>query len=162
MSSYAVYNKMETDDITNGGTDFALDSYKGMEEIITRLQESFYFGLIAKGTLQDLEETFIETSIPNWDGYDALPVKKETFIIAEKFIKMLPLYITPPSISVEPDGSITLEWYRTNNWLFSLSIDEKSYLHYAAKFGMKRYHGSEPFFDSIPQIILDLIIVADR
>ena len=162
MSSYAILNKIYIPDITRGESDVAINNDQVPQEIERRLQESFYLGSITKGIFQELEEVFIETSRTNWDGYDALPVEKETFLITAKFIKLLPLYVKPLNISAEPDGNITLEWYRSPDWLFSLSIDSRGFLHYAAKFGTRKKYGSEPFFDSIPQTILDLILVVGK
>jgi hypothetical protein len=161
MSSYAVLDKKYITGNTQGISEEANNSYQLIEEISQRLQES-YFGLLIRKMLQELDEILIETSIPNWDGYNAFPVEKETFLNVRKFLRLLPLYVTPPNISAEPDGNLTLEWYSSPDWLFSISIDSSGTLHYAAKFGMRKHYGSEPFFDSIPQIILDLILVASR
>jgi len=162
MSSCAIINKTYLHGMTQGKSDEANKNYQLLSEISQRLQESQYFGLIAKGTFQELDEVFRETLIPDWDGYGALPVEKETFLNTKKFLILLPLYITPPHISAEPDGNLTLEWFRSPDWLFSISIDSKGFLHYAAKFGMRRNYGSEPFFDSISQNILDLILVVGK
>jgi len=160
MSSVAIINKTYLPGMTQGKSDEANKNYQLLSEISQRLQESQYFGLIAKGTFQELDEVFRETLAPDWDGYGALPVEKETFLITKKFLILLPLYVNPPNISAEPDGNLTLEWYSSPEWLFSLSIDSKGFLHHAAKFGMRRHYGSEPYFDSIPQTILDLILMA--
>lgn len=93
----------------------------------------------------------------NWDGEDALPVEEATFINTYCFINALPLGCPLPSVGVEPDGHLTLEWYQHPRWTLSISISPESVLYYAALFGNNDVRGSEIFFGEIPKNILHSI-----
>ena len=105
----------------------------------------------------ELAEVWEECSRPNWDGYDALPVQIKTLRYAKLFIEALPLGSPLPSVGAEPDGHLTLEWYRHPRWILSVSASPEGVLYYAALFGSSDVRGSEPFFGEVPRSILDLI-----
>src|SRR4030095_2307577 len=71
---------------------------------------------------EELLKTFEECRQPNWDGYEAQPVREETYRLAHRFLASLPLSIPVPSISAEPDGQITVEWHRSPQRTLSVSI----------------------------------------
>lgn len=98
-----------------------------------------------------------ECKSPNWDGYNAFPVKEATFRKAYCFIEALPLGYPLPSIGAEPDGHLTLEWYRDPRWILSVSVSPEGILHYAALLNDRDPRGSEQFFGVIPYRILELI-----
>jgi len=98
-----------------------------------------------------------EKSMPNWDGYDADPVDHLSYRKAIEFIKAMPLGLSLPGIGAEPDGQITLEWYRSPHQLLSVSVDPKGELHYAALLGPETVYGTVPFFGDIPGNVLTLI-----
>ncbi|NUQ60910.1 MAG: hypothetical protein HUU20_00365 [Pirellulales bacterium] len=105
----------------------------------------------------ELAETWQECSQPDWDGYEALPVIWDTYQHARRFLLALPLGTWLPSIGAEPDGHITLEWHLAPRRTLSVSIAPDELLHYAALLGPARTCGTEPFFDEVPERILDLI-----
>lgn len=146
-------------------------SAKQISDVITKkrdesyefLQKSNVLGLKAKGTFQQLDEIVTECSSEGWDGEKARPISEEVWRWAIKFLESLPLGIEAPEIGAEPDGDITLEWYRSRRWILSVSVSTNGKLHYAALFGAREQYGSEPFFGEAPKIIIDLIYhVADR
>ena len=71
---------------------------------------------------EELLKTFEECREPNWDGYGAQAVREETYDLAHQFLAALPLSTPVPSIGAEPDGQITVEWYRSPQWTMSVSI----------------------------------------
>jgi hypothetical protein len=93
----------------------------------------------------------------NWDGYDAFPVREQTFWQAWRFIQALPLGCPLPSVGAEPDGQLTLEWYRHSRWTLSVSVSPDGTLYYAALFGSNDVRGSEFFIEEIPATLLNLI-----
>jgi len=105
----------------------------------------------------ELVTAWEECKTANWNGDDALPVREETFTSAYFFIGALPLGYPLPSVGAEPDGHLTLEWYRHPRWTLSISISPEGILYYAALFGNSDVRGSEIFFAEIPKSILDLI-----
>jgi hypothetical protein len=98
-----------------------------------------------------------ECKTPNWDGDDAFPVGEQTFSYAYHFITALPLGCSLPSVGAEPDGHLTLEWYRHPRWILSISISPEGILYYAALFGSSDVRGSEVFSGEISRTLLDLM-----
>jgi hypothetical protein len=107
--------------------------------------------------MEELSGIAHECAIPGWDGYSAKAAHPDTIALALNFIQSLPLDVTMPSASAEPDGHISLEWHRSVRWTFSISISPDGYLHYSALLGASTVHGCEPFFGDVPASILNLI-----
>ena len=105
----------------------------------------------------DLADVWDDCSKPNWDGYNALPVTWDTFHIAEKFLRSLPLRTPALAVGAEPDGQITLDWGRAPRRRLSVSVSPDGDLHYAALLGPGKTCGTEPFFGEVPPMILSLI-----
>lgn len=105
------------------------------------LQGSNALGLAAKGTFQKLEEVYKECSTPGWDGERAVPISREVVSYSQIFLRSLPLGIEAPEIGAEPDGAITLEWYRSAKRVLSISINPGGWIYYAAMIGASRKHG---------------------
>jgi hypothetical protein len=78
--------------------------------------------MLTKGVFEELLKTFEECREPNWDGYGAQSVREETYDLAHQFLRALPLSTPVPSIGTEPDGHITVEWYRSPQRTLSVSI----------------------------------------
>jgi hypothetical protein len=94
---------------------------------------------------------------PNWDGDGAYPVETATLQNTYALINALPLGYPLPSVGVEPDGHLTLEWYRHPRWILSVSVSSHGILYYAALFGTNEARGSEVFWGEVPQRLLELI-----
>ena len=142
---------------TTGTSETAEYIDKKTRDIRSRLQESNYLGVQAKGLLDELDKVAEECKTPGWDGYDALPVVQNTIVYAHQFSLALPLGISMPAIGSEPDGCLTFEWYRSPDRIFSISISPDGYIHYAFLNGRKKRHGSEPFTGSVSREIVVLI-----
>jgi hypothetical protein len=110
-----------------------------------------------KSLLNELLQTFKECRQPNWDGYGAQSVREETYDLAHQFLAALPLSTPLPSIGAEPDGQITVEWYRSPQRTLSVSVSPDGDLHYAALLGAERICGTETFRAKMPQVLRDLI-----
>jgi hypothetical protein len=104
-----------------------------------------------------LMEIWRECQLDNWDGHQALPVSQEILRNAYWLIQALPLGFPAPSIGAEPDGEITLEWYRSRIRTISISVAATGVLHYAALFGSNQHFGTVAFYEQMPSEILDLI-----
>ena len=142
---------------TDGASDTARYVASQIEEGRRQLQNSFAFGMRAKGVFGELLQTLEECRESNWDGYGAQPVSDTTYQLAQKFIEALPLGTPAPSIGAEPDGHLTVEWYRSPRRTLSVSISPDGDLHYAALIGSAKAYGTEPFFGEAPKAIVDLI-----
>lgn len=105
-----------------------------------------------------LEEIVARCSRPNWDGYGALPISSIAHARTVAFLDALPMFLPTPDIVPENDGEIAVEWDLGPERVFSVSIGESAYLHFAGSFGggVER-HGVEPFDGMVSQDILDYI-----
>jgi hypothetical protein len=122
-----------------------------------RLQDSFFLGLGWKGVFNELFNVAEECKTPNWDGQGAASVMEETYRLAFRFLEAFPLGVPAPSVGAEPDGHLTLEWYRSPRRTLSVSVDPEGDLHYAALLGPSKTYGTEPFFGDVPKAIMDLV-----
>ncbi len=90
----------------------------------------------------------------DWDAHGAVPLATDAVRHARRFIEALPVGYAPPSVGAEPDGHVTLEWYRDTNWLLSVSVSPEGILYYAALLGEEDPRGSCRFNGAIPETIL--------
>jgi hypothetical protein len=106
--------------------------------------------------LDQLEQLAAECSEQGWDGYDAQPVSGIAKLNAEHFIRMLPDRFPLPEFSAEPDGSISLDWIKSRNSVFTLSIGDNDRVAFAWLDGTDRGHGVVRLVrDQIPDRVLD-------
>jgi hypothetical protein len=104
---------------------------------------------------QDLVDQYESCSRPNWDGQGALPVSQETYCCAYRFVEALPPGVKLPTVGAEPDGHLTLEWYRNPSRVLSVSIGPEGDLHYAALLGSSgKSAGTLAFLGDVPQELL--------
>ncbi len=105
---------------------------------------------------EELWEIWDECRIADWDGYGAPPIEQATYHSAYTLIESLPLGFPRPSISAQPDGQLTLEWYRSPTRTLSIGIDPDGLIHYAGLIGAEQHFGTVPLLDGIPNRILRL------
>ncbi|MDQ6950427.1 MAG: hypothetical protein Q9M26_02035 [Mariprofundales bacterium] len=98
-----------------------------------------------------------ECEMSGWDGYNAVPVDPLSVSLAKQFLESLPLGCEAPTIGAEPDGQVTLEWYRAPTLMLSVSVSPTGELHYASLLGASKRYGSEPFSGVVPESVLDLV-----
>lgn len=99
----------------------------------------------------------IDCHQPGWDGYGAEAVSIDAYRSAERFIRSLPAGIEPPQVSADPDGCVTFEWRKSPRRTLLVSVRPGYALDYAALIGTAKAHGSEPFFDELPESLKALI-----
>ncbi len=124
---------------------------------IQRLRETAILGRGLNDAIRELNAIYRECSTGDWDGYNALPVSEWSFGFASSLLDLLPLGTPAPSIGAEPDGHITLEWYKSPHRTLSVSVSPTGELHFAALIGTSTRYGSDHFVREVPQAILDLI-----
>jgi preprotein translocase subunit Sss1 len=105
---------------------------------------------------EELAEVWEECRKPGWDGYGARAAEQETLRNTYQVIEALPLGFPRPSISAQPDGQLTLEWYRSPTRTLSISIDPDGYIHYAGLFGVEKHFGTVPFLGGLPAKVVQL------
>lgn len=142
---------------SSGASEIAGFIAKQLQQGRQHLLNSYTFGQQASNSLNELYDAYKECQRKNWDGYDAMPVSPNAFNVAYEFIQALPLGMPAPSIGAEPDGHLTLEWYRSPRRMLSVSASPDSELHYAALIGTSKRFGTEPFYGEVPRVIAELI-----
>ena len=142
---------------TYGRSDAARFVAEQIESGRQHLNKPYYLGLNGREVFDDLYQVATERGVPNWDGYGAEPVSSNAYQRAYLFLESLPLGIDRPSIGAEPDGHLTLEWYRSPRHTLSVSVSPEGDLHYSALFGPNKAYGTEAFFGDPPKPILELI-----
>jgi len=91
------------------------------------------------------------------------PVHPSAISMAESFLRALPGGVSLPEFSVEPDGSISLDWIESRDRLFSLSVGQNNRFAYAWLDGTNKGHGVENFDGlRIPKRLLDGITTIVR
>ena len=105
--------------------------------------------------IQELREIFSECSIENWDGYGALPIQEQAVLEAERFIAVMPAFMSDLEIVPEPGGDIGFQWSFGENRILTVSFAGTNIITYAAILGSSERTkcGKEKFNDSIPQEI---------
>jgi hypothetical protein len=66
-------------------------------------------------------------------------------LLAEQFVRVLPNAIPLPEFSIDPDGSISLDWIKARNQIFSLSVGANSRLAFAWLDGTDKGHAVARF-----------------
>jgi hypothetical protein len=143
--------------VTRGTGPEALFIEQSIQRVRRSLRASHFLGQCSRNVFDELYEVGKESSFEGWDGYNAKPVTQEAYVHTYKFLEALPLGLEMPSIGAEPDGEITLEWYRSRRRTLSISVSPTGDLHYAALIGLSRAYGTEAFFDEIPRMLIELI-----
>lgn len=155
----------------NADTQYQLSGYSGFS--ISRAQGpdadtvEALFGEVQKGFLDsqslggavrkaasELADTFLDCFHADWDGYKALPVKADSYQNAKRFLESLGGVWPQPTVSADPDGEISLEWYRGRRMRFSVSIGPDATVSYAGMFATSTVHGTETFLDEVPTGVL--------
>ncbi len=108
-------------------------------------------------TQRALLQTYQQCRIPDWDGHDARPVTAETLLMARRVLDVLPPGLPQPAFGAEPDGELTMEWYRSPRRLLSVSIRDDGDLNYAALIGTERVFGQVSFCGALPDTLATLI-----
>ena len=127
-----------------------------LEEYAVHLHSSAAIG-VGNVIREELADVWKDCHAHGWDGYGSAAVSWEVYKQAERLLYALPLGIPTPSVGAEPDGHITLEWYRGPRCTLSVSVSPDGVLHYAALIGSAKAMGSEPFLGEVPKRILQLI-----
>jgi hypothetical protein len=142
---------------TGGESDAARFVAEKAREARRALCETYTFGHAFYEALQGLVSVKKQCTNPDWDGYGAEAVKNQTIWSTYRFLEAIPPGLPAPSVGAEPDGDITVEWYRSPRRTLSVSISPDDNLHYSALLGPNKQYGTEVFFGAVPDTILDLI-----
>lgn len=79
-----------------------------------------------------------------------------TLTRATAFLDALPAEVTQPIASVDPDGEIAFDWYRSDDFL-SLSIGPAGLTSYAAEIGGQQYVGAACSVSTLPAELSEIV-----
>ena len=142
---------------TQGTSAIGSDAKKvsGHERELTekRLQSISIGGPLLSGITSVLDAAR-EASVDDWDGDGGRKVLRGSLVYAMDFLQDLPPDYHVPSVAVDPDGELCLEWVRARGWAVSISIGERGQLTFAARFGEDRLKGRESYFgNGLPESV---------
>lgn len=110
---------------------------------------------------QEASEAFFdalhEANDEGWEGYGGKVISSWVVLSALNFIKLLPTNLPIPEITIDPDGEVLFEWYRSPYRVFSVSVGAYGKIAYAGLFGEVRMNGSSFFADNFPRVLLEAI-----
>ena len=109
---------------------------------------------VRQSAMETLRATWERCRQPNWDGEGAEAIASETYEFARRLLESLPSGSPLPSISAEPDGHLSFEWYKAPRRMLSVSISLDGTLYWAALIGPEDPRGSCQFADQFPQTLL--------
>ncbi len=141
----------------NGLSEVAYFIEKRIEKCWEHFDKSIAIAGSQQDTLNEIDEVFRECKEPNWDGYHALPIAVETYEAACCFVRVLQSNLLPSDVSAEPDGEISLEWFRGPKRVFSLSVGPKHRVSFAGIDGSDEWYGASTFHDKIPNRVFESI-----
>lgn len=110
--------------------------------------------LAKRPAYDELAEVANSCASPDWEAHGSEAVKPQTVGHAHRLIEALPSGYPLPSLGAEPDGHITLEWYRATDRLLSVSVSPDGILYWAALLGDEDPRGSCHFDGEVPDTIL--------
>jgi len=81
-------------------------------------------------------------------------IQASTIMFAKAFIESLPVNFQSPTIEPEPDGDISIEWYKEKRRLLSASISSVGSIEWAALLGSEDPRGTITFTGKAPETIV--------
>ena len=102
--------------------------------------------------VRDLQDAFLDSREPDWDGYGANAVSDEAFLRARMFLDHVLKRFPSPTAAATPNGSLALEW-AANGRRFIISIGEEDLLAFAGIFGSETVHGTATFVQDLPRAV---------
>lgn len=110
------------------------------------------------GFNHELESALMATlkvgTSPVWLAEGNEELQASTIVFARSFIQSLPLSFQSPAIEPEPDGDISIEWYRGKRKTLTVSINSVGTIAWAALVGSEDPRGSVNFTGKTPETIL--------
>ncbi len=105
---------------------------------------------------RELADILQECSSEGWNGYDAKPIDRHSVKFVFDFLSMLPLDISYPELSAEPNGDLTMVW-RKNGYHLIIGIDNMGHIAWGGTSPSGRIYGDAKFDKEIPKDIVDIL-----
>jgi hypothetical protein len=130
--------------------------YKAAIDVMESAERSLALFGEKAAALSQLAALAMECAEQGWDGTDAIPIDPIAVFSVERFVRALPDGMPLPEFSPEPDGSVSLDWIRSRNRLFSLTVGRSNRLAYAWLDGADKGHGVARFDgQNVPPRVLE-------
>lgn len=118
--------------------------------------ESYSFTMAAVGRMQaDLSSLLNRYCNDNWNGYDEAPISAASWNSANEFVKTLPTWVSQAGVSVDADGEVSLEWYRSKTEYLELVFGASGCVHLFMQTKSAKY--SDLFKENIRAKLLSFI-----
>jgi len=118
--------------------------------------ESYSFTMSAVGRMQaDLSSLLNRYCNDNWNGYDEAPISATSWNFANEFVKDLPTWVSQADVSVDADGEVSLEWYRSKTEYLELVFGASGCVHLFMQTKSAKY--SDLFKENIRAKLMSLI-----
>jgi len=137
-------------DVSRAVSPQAADLAKKFEEVERRFLET-WAGRVYHITRERIRVALAEAADSNWDGYGSRAANRMAVEHAMRFLWHIPAGLPEPGVGIDPDGEISLEWYKSPYRRFSVSVGRDGRLSFAGLFGRSSIHGTEAYFvDELP------------
>jgi hypothetical protein len=134
---------------------------RAAKEVVNAAESSQALFAGKAALLSDLAALESECAEEGWDGNDAAAIDHLAVLQAQRLLRALPDRCPLPEAAAEPDGSISLDWIRSRNRLFSASVSSSDRIAFAWVDGADSGYGVERFDgQNVPQRILQGIEAA--
>jgi hypothetical protein len=90
----------------------------------------------------------------NWDGYGANPISPGAAEHARDLLALLPTAFPAPTVGVDADGEVSVEWHGAPGSMFGISVSPSGELIYAGVYGASRVRGRELLGPRFPTALL--------
>lgn len=149
---------MDLDLFDGGGSRGAAPEARELErkftELVTEQMKPVSIQRRVFGAVMALKDVAVECATPGWDGYESDPLNSNSLRNALALLVQLPSEFPLPEVAVDPDGEVSLEWYRSARELFAVSVGSSGKLSYAGVFGRGKVHGTEFWCGEIPYALI--------
>ncbi len=145
------------------GGNTALQALAGGSRTLSRMTEGLNMAVV--GSLESVDKSSKVkpdaisrlTMVVNEYALDeSITIQPRAVAMAKQFLKVLPDGISPPEFSIEPDGSISMDWIAARNRVFSISVGTDDRFACAWLDGTNKGHCVENFNGrEIPKRIID-------
>ncbi len=105
---------------------------------------------------RELAEILQECSVPNWNGYDAKSIDRDSIRYVCAFLEVIPNDISYPELCAEPSGELTMVWQK-HGYHVVIGIDGTGKIAWGGTGPDGRLFGDAIFSEEIPKVVLDIL-----
>ncbi len=98
-----------------------------------------------------LEQAYVKASEDDWDGYGAVAADPDAIRHAFGWLLQLPTSTPMPSVSIDVDGHVAIEWDNGPRQIISIRLAGDGTIYYGGLLGYSTFYGAEVPADVIPE-----------